>query len=246
MYKIVVDNLCKSFGDFTVLNGIDIRVPKGISYVILGKSGSGKSVLFKLILGLMQPDSGDVFVNDISVKDRRMHSAYISKFSMLFQNGALFDSMNVIDNVAFPLIENGISKSSARGEAAEKIQAVGLDERVFDMYPADLSGGMRKRVALARAIVAKPEIILFDEPTTGLDPATGVMISHLIKNMIQDIGVTAITITHDISVVNVLANRIAVIDNGKIVWHGTKADFDTTDNIQINAFKKAAEGIAVF
>lgn len=246
MHKIVVKDLHKSFGSFNVLNGVDLHIPKGISYVILGKSGCGKSVLFKLILGLMEPDAGDVFVNDISVRDKRMRSAYISKFSMLFQSGALFDSMSVIDNVAFPLVQSGINWSSAKGEAAEKIKAVGLDSRVFNLYPADLSGGMKKRVALARAIVAKPEIILFDEPTTGLDPATGVMISHLIRNMIQDIGVTAITITHDLSVVNVLANRIAVIDDGKIVWDGAKDNFDKTDNKLIHAFKKAAEGIAVF
>lgn len=246
MYKIVIEDLHKSFGEFNVLNGINLKVAKGTSYVILGRSGVGKSVLFKLMLGLMKPDSGDVFVDDISVKNKKMRSVYISKFSMLFQSGALFDSMNVVDNVAFPLMEKGINSDSARGEAEEKIQAVGLDERVFEMYPADLSGGMRKRVALARAIVEKPEIILFDEPTTGLDPATGVMISHLVKNLIQDLGVTAITITRDLSVVNVLASRIAVIDSGKIVWDGSKSDFDKADNNLINAFKKAAEGIAVF
>lgn len=246
MYKIVIEDLHKSFGEFNVLSGINLKVAKGTSYVILGRSGVGKSVLFKLMLGLMKPDSGDVFVDDISVTNKKMRSVYISKFSMLFQSGALFDSMNVVDNVAFPLMEKGINSESARGEAEEKIQAVGLDERVFNMYPADLSGGMRKRVALARAIVEKPEIILFDEPTTGLDPATGVMISHLVKNLIQDLGVTAITITHDLSVVNVLASRIAVIDSGKIVWDGSKSDFDHADNNLINAFKKAAEGIAVF
>lgn len=246
MKKIIIRDVHKSFGEFNVLNGINLSVHKGISYVILGKSGVGKSVLFKVILGLIKPDKGEVLVGDISVSNKKMASAYMSKFSMLFQSGALFDSMTIVDNVAFPLIQNGIKKEAARGEAKEKIRAVGLDDRIFDMFPADLSGGMKKRAALARAIVVNPEIILFDEPTTGLDPATGVMISHLIKNMIMDIGVTAITITHDLSVVNVLADRIAVIDEGRIVWDGTKEEFDNTDNGLINIFKKAAKGIAVF
>ena len=189
-----IKDIYKSFKNKSILNGITITVDKNESLVILGKSGEGKSVLFKTILGLMDIDKGDIKVSGISVNEKKMRNEYISKFSMLFQNSALFDSMTIADNIVFKLIEKGIDRREAYKEAEKTLEKVGLNKTVMSLYPSELSGGMQKRAALARAIIQKPEIILFDEPTSGLDPITGAMIIKLIKNVVKDLKITSIMI----------------------------------------------------
>lgn len=231
-----IQNVHKSFDDNEVLKGITLSIRKGISMVIIGKSGMGKSVLFKSILGLLPIDLGDISVDGISVHEALKRSDYISKFSMLFQNSALFDSMTVVENVAFGLIEKGCNSKKAFEEAKITLSKVGLDESILNLYPCELSGGMQKRVSLARAIICKPEILLFDEPTSGLDPVTGAMIVKLIKDIIVSDKLTALTITHDMKVAKEIADDIAFLDNGKIIWQGTKKEFFISNNKLIQDF----------
>lgn len=231
-----IHNVCKSFKDKVILNGVDLSVGKDESLVVLGKSGQGKSVLFKVILGLMHLDQGDILASGISVKDHSNKEEYISQFSMLFQNSALFDSMTIADNVVFQLLEKGIKKKDAYEMAEVTLQKVGLEESVMPLYPSELSGGMQKRAALARAIIQKPKIILFDEPTSGLDPITGAMIIKLIKKVIKDLKITSITITHDINAANYIADKVAVLNDGKVCWHGSKEEFQNTDNEFVKNF----------
>lgn len=236
-----IKNVYKSFKNKTILNGVSVTVDDNESLVILGKSGEGKSVLFKSILGLIPIDKGDIKVSGISVNDSGLHCEYISKFSMLFQNSALFDSMTIADNIVFTLIEKGVSRDIAYKEAKKTLEKVGLSNSVMSLYPSELSGGMQKRVALARAIIQKPEMILFDEPTSGLDPITGAMIIKLIKNVIKDLEITSITITHDINAANYIADKIAVLEGGKICWYGTKSEFKTSDNELVKSFISSSQ-----
>lgn len=231
-----IKNVYKSFKNKAILNGINVTVNDNESLVILGKSGEGKSVLFKTILGLIPIDKGDIKVSGISVNDVSMHCEYISKFSMLFQNSALFDSMTIADNIIFKLIEKGIDRNIAYREAEKTLERVGLNKAVMSLYPSELSGGMQKRAALARAIIQKPEIILFDEPTSGLDPITGAMIIKLIKNVVKDLKITSMTITHDINAANYISDKIAVLKDGKICWYGTKSEFKTSDDELVKSF----------
>lgn len=231
-----IKNVYKSFKNKTILNGVNVTVDDNESLVILGKSGEGKSVLFKTILGLIPIDKGDIKVSGISVNDVGMRCEYISKFSMLFQNAALFDSMTIADNVVFKLVEKGIGRDIAYREAEKTLERVGLNKAVMSLYPSELSGGMQKRAALARAIIQKPEIILFDEPTSGLDPITGAMIIQLIKDVVKDLKITSMTITHDINAANYISDKIAVLENGKICWYGTKSEFKTSDNELVRNF----------
>lgn len=231
-----IQNVHKSFDDNEVLKGITLNIRNGISMVIIGKSGMGKSVLFKSILGLLPIDFGDITVDGISVHETLKRSDYISKFSMLFQNSALFDSMTVVENVAFGLIEKGCSSKKAFDEAKITLSKVGLDESILNLYPCELSGGMQKRVSLARAIICKPEILLFDEPTSGLDPVTGAMIVKLIKDIIVSDKLTALTITHDMKVAKEIADDIAFLDSGKIIWQGTKKEFFMSNDKLIQDF----------
>ena len=237
--KLELKNVKKSFGNKHILRGVDLSIPTGKSLVIIGGSGTGKSVTLKCVLGLLQPDSGSILIDGeetvgISAKerDRMMH-----KFGMLFQGGALFDSIKVWENVAFGLIHGrNIDRKKAREIAQEKIVAVGLKPEVADLYPAELSGGMQKRVALARAVAASPEIIFFDEPTTGLDPIMADVINDLIKDCVTDLGATALSITHDMASARKIADYIALLHEGKIVWHGAIEELDHSGNEYVDQF----------
>jgi phospholipid/cholesterol/gamma-HCH transport system ATP-binding protein len=236
---IVLENVRKSFGPKHVLNGIDLAVPKGHSLVVIGGSGTGKSVMLKCILGIIHPDAGAIRIAGTEVvglkgKDR---DAYLSRFGMLFQGAALFDSIPVWENVAFGLIQGrNMARSKAREIAIEKLGQVGLGPEVAKLYPAELSGGMQKRVGLARAIAADPEIIFFDEPTTGLDPIMADVINHLIVERVKDLGATTITITHDMASARKIADDIAMIHRGQILWQGPARTIDDSGNAYVDQF----------
>ncbi|MEM6727176.1 MAG: ATP-binding cassette domain-containing protein [Pseudomonadota bacterium] len=234
---IALSDLKKSFGSNAVLDGVDIEVERGKSCVIIGGSGTGKSVLLKCILGLVTPDSGNIRVDgaDVTTQPR---DAFLARFGMLFQGGALFDSLSVWENVAFRLLRGTLKKprEEARAIAIDKLRRVGLKPDVADRYPAELSGGMQKRVSLARAIAAEPEIIFFDEPTTGLDPIMASVINDLIREIVTEMGATAMTITHDMSSVRAIADQVAMLHGGLIQWHGPIGDLDTTDDPHIRQF----------
>ena len=227
----------KSFGPNRVLRGVDLTIPKGQSMVIIGGSGTGKSVLLKCVLGLVRPDAGTISLDgaDVTTGDR---DAFLARFGMLFQGGALFDSMRVWENVGFRLMRGpkALSKSDARAVAIEKLRRVGLKPAVADLYPAELSGGMQKRVGLARAIAAEPEIIFFDEPTTGLDPIMSGVINALIREIVVEMGVTAMTITHDMSSVRAIADRVAMLHDGLIRWTGPVGDMDAATDPYLQQF----------
>jgi len=237
--KIKVENLCKSFDSKKVLDGIDLEIYDKESLVILGGSGSGKSVLIKTMTSLIDADSGKVLIDGIDItkiKDKDK-AKIMDKFGFLFQGGALFDSLRVWENVAFRLINSeNIYKDDAKAIAIDKLKVVGLNEEVADLYPVELSGGMQKRVSLARAICADPELIFFDEPTTGLDPIMSDIINNLIIKSSKSVGATTITITHDIASARKIADKIALLYRGKIIWHGTVREMDDTDDPFVNQF----------
>jgi phospholipid/cholesterol/gamma-HCH transport system ATP-binding protein len=221
--KISVRGLKKSFGRKLVLDGIDLDVAVGESLVVIGGSGSGKSVMVKCILGLMEPDAGSIAIDgrDVGGLAASEREALMRKVGMLFQGSALFDSLRVWENVAFGLIQGRqMERVHAKNVALEKLAAVGLGPEVGELRPAELSGGMQKRVALARAIATEPEIIIFDEPTTGLDPIMGDVINQLIVKCVRDLGATAVSITHDMASTHKIADRVAMIYQGKIIWSG--------------------------
>jgi phospholipid/cholesterol/gamma-HCH transport system ATP-binding protein len=237
--KISVRRLVKSFGAKGVLDGLDLDCAAGESLVVIGGSGTGKSVLLKCILGLLRPDAGSIRIDgeEIVGLGGSARERLMLKFGMLFQGGALFDSLRVWENVAFGLINaRGMERQAARQIAFAKLAAVGLGEEVAEFYPAELSGGMQKRVALARAIAAEPEILFFDEPTTGLDPIMSGIINQLIGQCVRDLGATAISITHDLVSARRIADRIAMLYQGRIVWHGPPSDLDHSDNPIIDQF----------
>ncbi|NKB28759.1 MAG: ATP-binding cassette domain-containing protein [Rhodobacteraceae bacterium] len=234
---ITLSHLHKAFGSNQVLRGVELDVAKGESVVVIGGSGTGKSVLLKCILGLVQPDSGTILVDgaDATKGDRE---AFLARFGMLFQGGALFDSLSVWQNVAFRLTRGALKrpKDEARAIAIEKLRRVGLGEKVADLYPAELSGGMQKRVSLARAIAAEPEIIFFDEPTTGLDPIMAGVINDLIREIVTEMGATAVTITHDMSSVRAIADRVAMLHDGVIKWAGPVSKLDDSGDPFVEQF----------
>ncbi len=234
---ITLSNLHKAFGANKVLRGIDLNVPKGTSTVVIGGSGTGKSILIKCILGLVEPDSGVITVDGVDVTTQP-RDAFLARFGMLFQGGALFDSLPVWQNVAFRLLRGSLKrpKTEAKEIAIEKLRRVGLAPDVADRFPAELSGGMQKRVSLARAIAAEPEIIFFDEPTTGLDPIMSGVINDLIREIVAEIGATTITITHDMTSVRAIADQVAMLHAGKIRWAGPIGDLDTTDDPFVRQF----------
>ncbi len=237
--KLVIKDLKKNFGSKQVLNGIDLQANKGESIVILGGSGSGKSVLIKIIASLLTPSSGSVKIDDMEVANisARDRDKLMEKFGFLFQGGALFDSIPIWENVAFRLIhQKKLDKKKARAIAIKKLKAVGLSEKVADLYPAELSGGMQKRASLARAIAADPEIIFFDEPTTGLDPIMADVINDLIISNSKQLGATTITITHDMASARKIADKIAMLYEGKIIWFGDVKDMDSSDNPYLDQF----------
>lgn len=237
--KIEVRSLTKSFGEKPVLNGVDLDLREGESLVVIGGSGTGKSVLIKSILGLLTPDGGRIVIDGQEVTDLRSHERerIMRKFGMLFQGSALFDSLSVWENVAFGLVQGrGMRRKEAREIALEKLASVGLGPDVAGLYPAELSGGMQKRVALARAIAGDPEIIFFDEPTTGLDPIMADVINNLVIERRTALGATTLSITHDMASVRKIAERVAMIHGGKIVWSGPIADIDRSGNPYVDQF----------
>ena len=237
--KIELRGLAKSFGSKKVLRNLDLDVPAGKSLVIIGGSGTGKSVMIKCILGLIRPDAGKIIVDDTDTVNLKpaARDDLMSQFGMLFQGGALFDSLKVWENVAFRLTQSQkMNKRDAHDIAIEKLRAVGLGAHVGELYPAELSGGMQKRVSLARAIATNPKVIFFDEPTTGLDPIMADVINDLILQCVRDLGATALTITHDMGSVRKIADDVAMIYDGHIIWKGAVADLDHSGNPYVDQF----------
>jgi len=244
--KIAVKGVSKRFGPKVVLNGIDLSVEKGQSLVIIGGSGTGKSVLLKCILGILRPEAGEILVDGESVIGQRGEARRrtLDKFGMLFQGAALFDSLPVWRNVSFGLMQgHGVKAREAKEIAIENLRRVGLSPDVADLRPSELSGGMQKRVGLARAIAAKPEIIFFDEPTTGLDPIMADVINELIVERVRDLGATTLTITHDMASARKIADRIAMLYKGKIIWEGPADQINDSGNPYVDQFVNGrAEG----
>lgn len=234
---ICLENIHKSFENNAVLKGVDIKVAAGKSMVIIGGSGTGKSVMLKCILGLIAPDQGRILVDGQDAA-RAERDAFLARFGMLFQGGALFDSLTVWQNVAFRLLRGALKRPTeeAREIAIDKLRRVGLGADVVDKFPAELSGGMQKRVGLARAIAAEPEIIFFDEPTTGLDPIMAGVINDLIREIVVEMGATAMTITHDMSSVRAISDEVAMLHDGVIKWTGPIADIDQSGDPYLDQF----------
>jgi len=237
--KIAIAGLRKAFGPKKVLDGVDLSVGKGDSLVVIGGSGTGKSVLLKTILGLIQPDAGSIRIDgeetigmDSSARERAN-----ARFGMLFQGAALFDSLTVWENVAFGLIQGrGMARAEARRQAIENLAAVGLRPEVGELSPAELSGGMKKRVGLARAIATRPEIIFFDEPTTGLDPIMSDVINDLIVACTRDLGATTVSITHDMQSARKIATHVAMLHGGRIIWTGPISEIDRSGSAHVEQF----------
>jgi len=237
--KISLRGVTKSFGPKQVLRGIDLEVTPGESMVVIGGSGTGKSVLLKCILGLMQPDDGSIRIDGVETVELgdNGRSQVMRKFGMLFQGGALFDSLRVWENVAFgPIQSDGMPPDKAREVAINKLGNVGLGPEIGELFPSELSGGMQKRVALARAIAREPEIIFFDEPTTGLDPIMADVINDLIVKCVSDLGATAISITHDMASARKIGHRIGMLHEGRLIWQGPVDDIDRSGNAYVDQF----------
>ena len=237
--KISLRGVTKSFGPKKVLQGIDLDVAAGESMVVIGGSGTGKSVLLKCILGLVTPDAGTIQVDGVdAIKAKgREREALLRKFGMLFQGAALFDSLRVWENVAFGLVEGrGMPRAEAHPIATANLAKVGLNADVGQQWPADLSGGMKKRVSLARAIATKPDILFFDEPTTGLDPIMSDVINDLIVACVKELGATAVSITHDMSSARKFADRVAMLHGGRIIWQGPVAELDRSGSPFVEQF----------
>jgi phospholipid/cholesterol/gamma-HCH transport system ATP-binding protein len=237
--RIRIRGLYKSFGNKIVLDGVDLDVMPGTSMIVIGGSGTGKSVLLKCILGLLEPDDGLIEIDGVNLGrlPRQEREEMRARIGMLFQNGALFDSLSVWENVAFGLLAR---RSMARAEARERansfLEQVGLASSVGDLSPAELSGGMQKRVALARAIAAHPDIMFFDEPTTGLDPIMGAVIDGLIVDCVKSLGSTAVAITHDMASARRIGDQAAMLHRGRIIWHGPAARLMDSGNPEVDQF----------
>ena len=237
--RIHLRGLCKRFGDKRVLDGVDLDIMPGTSMVVIGGSGSGKSVLLKCILGLLEPDAGTIEIDgrDLLASPQRERVAVRQRIGMLFQNGALFDSLPVWENVAFGLLaQRRLTRRAARAAAGGYLAQVGLAESVGLLSPAELSGGMQKRVALARAIAAQPDILFFDEPTTGLDPIMGAIIDGLIVDCVKRLGSTAVAITHDMASARRIGDTAAMLHQGRIIWSGPAAQLMTSGNPVVDQF----------
>jgi phospholipid/cholesterol/gamma-HCH transport system ATP-binding protein len=230
-----IEKLHKSFGEKVILNDLNINIIRNTSQVIIGGSGTGKSVLIKCILGLIQQDQGIISYDNTPLnRDTRKEINFYDKIGMLFQGAALFDSLTVWENITFAIKSK--SKSDLKEIAIDKIHKVGLDSTVINLYPSELSGGMQKRVALARAIAKDPQLLFFDEPTTGLDPIMADVINNLINEVIDKIGATAITITHDMDSAKKIADKISMLYKGNIIWSGNPGEIERSDNPYVDQF----------
>jgi phospholipid/cholesterol/gamma-HCH transport system ATP-binding protein len=237
--QIKMRGVDKAFGSKVVLRNLDLDIQRGTSKAVIGASGTGKSVLLKCLLGLIEADGGSITVDGVEVlgASRQIREETLRKFGMLFQGGALFDSLPIWENVVFRYRQGkAITRDQSRDAAAEALADVNLEARVLDLYPAEISGGMQKRVALARAVVDKPEILLFDEPTAGLDPITSGVINRLIRRAVDRLGATAITISHDMTSIRAIADKVAMIHDGHVIWNGPIHDMDRTDNPILDQF----------
>ena len=236
---IEIFNLSKNFDNKNILKNINLKITKGESLVIIGKSGSGKSLLMKCLLGILKPNKGEILIknkNFFSIK-RDEQDLILKSIGVTFQGNALFDSMRIWENISFKLSQNNFFKFSQLKEKVEfSLNQVGLSNSIMYQFPSQLSGGMQKRVAIARAIIDEPEILFFDEPTSGLDPVTGNKINSLIIDNVKRLGSTSITITHDLSSLNKIANKVAMINEGKIIWYGEKQDLKKSKNKTLNEF----------
>ena len=237
--QIKINGLHKAFGSKVVLDNLDLDIPKGKSIAVIGASGTGKSVLLKCVLGLIEADRGSITVDGVETlgASRQTREDTLKKFGMLFQGGALFDSLKIWENVVFRYRQGkNLSIAENRNAAEQALADVNLEPRVMDLYPAEISGGMQKRVALARAVVDRPDILLFDEPTTGLDPITSGVINRLIRSAVDRLGATAITISHDMTSIRAIADDVAMLHGGKVIWKGPVTDMDSTDNPILDQF----------
>lgn len=237
--KIEWRGVTKRFGDRAVLDRLQLSLLPGRSLVVIGGSGQGKSVMLKTALGLIRPDGGQILIDGEDVARLTGWAAQrrFSRLGMLFQGAALFDSLSVWENIAFRLINaDGIARHEARRRALAALSKVRLGARVADLNPAELSGGMQKRVALARAIVAEPEIMFFDEPTTGLDPITASAINQLITQQVKGLGCTSVTITHDLASARAIADQVALLHDGKVRWQGPVSDLDRSGDPYVEQF----------
>lgn len=237
--KIQIKHLYKAFNGKTVLQDVSFDVPAGESLALIGASGTGKSVILKCILGLFHPDSGDILIDGTSMRgvSERQYNQIMANCGVVFQGSALFDSLKIWENVAFSLIyRQKVDLKTARDQAIETLKEVGLEPRVADLYSADISGGMQRRVALARAIISKPSVLFFDEPTTGLDPIMSRVINDLIVQSVKNIGATAITVTHDMTSVRHIADRVILLHKGEIIWQGKSTEMNTAADPSIRQF----------
>jgi phospholipid/cholesterol/gamma-HCH transport system ATP-binding protein len=242
--KLEWKGIAKSFGPNRVLDGLDLAVGKGRSLALMGRSGQGKSVTLKLALGLMKPDAGAVFLDgvDVTRQSEAERRASFAGIGMLFQGAALFDSLTIWENVGFRLINaDGMGRAEAKARAIEALALVKLSSDVADRFPGELSGGMQKRVGLARAIVGQPSLLFFDEPTTGLDPITAGAINELIRDKVTSLGCTAVSITHDLHSARTIADEVAMLDKGRIVWRGPVAELDSAEQPLVRAFVTGQE-----
>ena len=232
-------NINKSFEGKTILNDINLEVFKGKSLVLIGQSGSGKSVLLKCLLGIIQPNKGQVIINNKSFfdQDLNLKEKILRRFGVAFQGNALFDSLKIWENISFKLIQTqSPTNKEIKDKVEHSINLVGLSNSIMNQYPSQISGGMQKRVAIARAIIDEPEILIFDEPTAGLDPVTGGKINDLIIDNVKRLGCTSLTITHDMDSVRKIADDVAMISNGKIIWNGEKSELAKSNNQELNEF----------
>ena len=231
----------KRFEDNYVLSGINLNVNKGESLAIIGSSGCGKSVLIKCMLGILKPDDGQIFIDNINFHNssRYEQENILRRFGVTFQGSALFDSLMIWQNISFKLAQsNSFSKNIIKEKVSDALKLLELDDSIMYKYPSQISGGMQKRVAIARAIIDQPEFLIFDEPTAGLDPITGSSINELILDNVKRLGSTTITITHDITSMNVIADKVVMLNNGKIEWSGKKKDIVKSNNSFVQKFIK--------
>jgi phospholipid/cholesterol/gamma-HCH transport system ATP-binding protein len=242
---IILNNVSKSFGSQHALNGVTLAVNQGDSLVLIGGSGSGKTLMLKCVMGLIKHDGGTIEVDgkNITSLSQVDQDGFLNRFGMTFQKSGLFDSMLTWENVAFQLLQTGMNRYTAKERAIDKLISVGLEAGTADLYPNELSGGMQKRVGLARAIATEPNILFLDEPTAGLDPIMTNVINELIINVVGQLGATVVSITSDMSSLKVISNRVAMIHEGKIIWDGLTANVENSGNRYVDQFVHSrAEG----